>query len=147
MKIVRSLDKPHFHRGLMQPGQVDLEIIRAQMAKFEDMNHNGTIGIGQHPGKRQPVAAIVALAAIDRKRTAGIAVLFQPGQSSSPQPVPSDRWMRSAHAASYTHPRPVFVRLKGFPCRKFTAFSATAMAGVCTGFFLAVTCRTFRLAR
>jgi hypothetical protein len=41
MKIFLPLYKAYFYRRLMQPGQIDLEIIGAHMAKFEDMNGDG----------------------------------------------------------------------------------------------------------
>src|SRR3984957_20970129 len=55
MKMFLALDKPDFDRCLMEPFQIGLEIVRADMTKLENVNGYGAVLSGQQAGERKAV--------------------------------------------------------------------------------------------
>src|SRR5690349_5067920 len=62
----------------MQPGQVDLEIYRAFMAKLKDVNDNGVVTLRKQAGDHEAIAAVVSFSAKNGKVPAFVMVLQQP---------------------------------------------------------------------
>ncbi len=85
-KLFLSLYEPDLDRGLVQTCEIDLEIVGSLMPEFQDMNRNRTSVNRQHSGQGQAIAAIIALAAIDRKRTAQIPGGLKPVKASLCRP-------------------------------------------------------------